>query len=264
MKNKKTALLIATYNWPEALNLVLKSLCAQTQMPDEILIADDGSTSETQQLIEKYQTITPIPIKHFWHEDLGFRKTIILNQAISKTNCDYIIQIDGDIVMHPKFVENHIMNAKVGFYTKGSRCLLSDELTKKAISLESINFSALQRGLKNRINATYAPAIATIFRGDKFRSDNLKGCNFAFWRNDCIAVNGYNNDFIGWGHEDIELAARLTNYGIKQRQLKMTAICYHLYHKFNSRVFENPNYQYYLDSVEKHIITCKNGINQSF
>ena len=86
MKNKKTALLIATYNWPEALNLVLKSLCAQTQMPDEILIADDGSTSETQQLIEKYQTITPIPIKHFWHEDLGFRKTIILNQAISKTS----------------------------------------------------------------------------------------------------------------------------------------------------------------------------------
>lgn len=262
MNNKKIALLIATYNWPEALNLVLKSLSIQTQMPDEILIADDGSTNETQKLIEKYQSIIKISIKHFWHEDLGFRKTIILNQAISKTNCDYIIQIDGDIVLHPKFVENHINNAKRGFYIKGSRSLLSEEITQKAILAESIHFSALQKGLKNRINATYLPVLAPIFRGDKYRSDNLKGCNFAFWRDDFIAVNGYNNDFTGWGHEDIELAARLTNYGIKQRQLKMTAICYHLYHKFNSRVNENPNYQYYLDVVKKQIVICTNGVKR--
>ncbi len=103
----KTSLLISTYNWPQALELILKSALNQTEMPDEILIADDGSTEETKELIENFKTKSTVPINHIWHEDKGFRKAIILNRAIAAAIGEYIIQIDGDCIMHRNFVKDH-------------------------------------------------------------------------------------------------------------------------------------------------------------
>lgn len=96
----KTSLLISTYNWCEALNLCLNSVLRQSQQPDEIVIADDGSREDTKLLIADFSKKSPVPIIHVWHEDIGFRKTIILNKAIAKCSSDYIIQIDGDLILH--------------------------------------------------------------------------------------------------------------------------------------------------------------------
>src|ERR1044071_7810035 len=101
------ALVIATYNWPEALKLVLESVLEQTVMPDEILIADDGSGYSTKLLIDSYRNKFKVPLKHFWHRDNGFQKTLIMNQAIAGTDCDYIVQVDGDIVLNTHFIEDH-------------------------------------------------------------------------------------------------------------------------------------------------------------
>src|SRR6187402_301013 len=117
----KTALLIATYNWPQALHLVLKSAMAQSVLPDEILIADDGSKEETKELIAQFQKDSPIPIRHFWQEDKGFRKSKILNKSVADSTSQYIIQVDGDCIMHPKFVEDHKNAAEKGVYLYGSR-----------------------------------------------------------------------------------------------------------------------------------------------
>lgn len=57
----KTALLITTYNWPKALELVLYSVLHQHVMPDEVVIADDGSTEETKKLIDRYAEKMPVP-----------------------------------------------------------------------------------------------------------------------------------------------------------------------------------------------------------
>jgi glycosyltransferase involved in cell wall biosynthesis len=117
----KTSLLISTYNWPRALELVLLSAANQKVMPDEILIADDGSTEETKDLIESFKKKLLIPIYHFWHEDKGFRKSIILNKAIASAKGDYIIQVDGDCIMHKNFVGDHKAMAKQNTYLYGSR-----------------------------------------------------------------------------------------------------------------------------------------------
>src|SRR6478735_11914615 len=117
----KISLLISTYNWPEALLLVLKSALSQSVLPCEILIADDGSKEETRQIIEQFQENSLIPIRHIWQEDIGFRKSKILNKAIAQTTADYIVQIDGDCIIHKDFISDHISAAQNGFYLYGSR-----------------------------------------------------------------------------------------------------------------------------------------------
>lgn len=259
----KTALLISTYNWKEALNLVLESVQVQTKLPDEILIADDGSREETQKLIHDWQKKSNIPIKHFWQEDNGFRKTIIMNRAIAGTEADYIIQIDGDILLEKHFIEDHLTDCKKGFFIKGSRALINEPTTKTILNQQNLDWRLIKANIKNKINATRNTLLAPLFRKDKIKSNNLKGCNFSFWKKDFVQVNGYNNDICGWGHEDIELAARLSNIGIKQRQLKMKAVCFHLHHAYFDRSNENDNFGVYRQVIEKKITTCENGYLQS-
>ncbi|MFC7348096.1 glycosyltransferase family 2 protein [Chryseobacterium zhengzhouense] len=259
----KIALLISTYNWKEALDLVLQSVQIQSVLPDEILIADDGSSEDTKTLIGEWITKFTIPVKHFWHEDDGFRKTIILNKAIKGTEADYIIQIDGDIILSPHFIKDHMEELKKGFFLNGSRALINEANTKKLFEAAILDLNQTKKNTKNRINATRFPLLSKIFRKDHLKSSNVKGCNFSFWKNDFVAVNGYNNEMNGWGHEDIELAARLNNIGVKQRRLKMKAVCYHLHHKYCDRKNENKNFDIYQSVVEMKITTCENGYKQS-
>ena len=108
------SLLISTYNWKEALSLCLYSAFAQTVKPAEILIADDGSREDTRQLIDEMRAKTDIPIVHVWHEDKGFRLSAIRNRSIEKAKGDYIIQIDGDIILDRHFIADHLELAEKG------------------------------------------------------------------------------------------------------------------------------------------------------
>jgi glycosyltransferase involved in cell wall biosynthesis len=126
-------LIIATYNWPQALELVLISVSKQTIIPDEIVIADDGSTKETLDVIKKVKKKLNLPIKHVWQEDQGFRKTKILNKSFAIAKGEYIVQVDGDIVLHKKFVEDHLGNARPNVFLHGSRSFLNNRLSKKII-----------------------------------------------------------------------------------------------------------------------------------
>lgn len=255
-------LVISTYNWPQALDLVLKSVLRQRVMPGEVIIADDGSKEDTKQLIESYQAVFPVPLNHMWHEDDGFRKTIILNKAYKAAKGEYIIQIDGDIIIHPDFISDHLKFSQKGFYIKGSRGMLSKELTAKALESKKIDFSLLQPGIKSRFNVTRLPFAASLLYGKTDNTRKVKGCNFAVWKSDFIAVNGYNNDVKGWGHEDIELAARLVNHGVKQRHLKLAAVCFHIHHELASRHKEAHNLQSYYDVVHNKVERCENGYDQ--
>ena len=133
MSDNKCSLIIATYNWPEALNLCLLSIRKQRVLPNEIIIADDGSTEETRQLIDKIKQDYPVPITHLWQEDKGFRKTIILNKCFAKVQYEYIIQIDGDVFLHPDFISDHLKAARPNYLLQGSRVMLSDAYSKELI-----------------------------------------------------------------------------------------------------------------------------------
>jgi glycosyltransferase involved in cell wall biosynthesis len=122
----KVGLLISTYNWPKALETIFASIQMQSRMPDEIIIADDGSGPATADVIRRWEHILRVPFKHAWHEDDGFRKTIILNKAVKLSEVDYIIEIDGDILLHPRFVDDHVRNARRGRFLQGARSMFSE------------------------------------------------------------------------------------------------------------------------------------------
>ncbi|MCS2888951.1 glycosyltransferase [Bacteroides fragilis] len=117
----KTTLIISTYNRPEALSVCLDSVRFQTVMPDEVIVGDDGSTSETKDLIESFKKDFPVPLIHLWQEDKGFRLAMMRNKSVAAATGDYIIEIDGDIFLHNKFVEDHKRLAKPGTLFEGNQ-----------------------------------------------------------------------------------------------------------------------------------------------
>lgn len=260
------AILVSTYNWPEALELVLKSVIAQTVLPNEVLIADDGSREETQKLIaayiEKFAAID-IPVKHAWHEDNGFRKCPVLNKAVKLAEADYIIEIDGDIILDRRFIADHLRYAKRGIFVQGSRAMIGEAKTNELIQNKSIDLNPLSKGLYTRFNSYRIPLLANFYNTKPTDPFNVKGCNLAFWREDYIKVNGYNNDFKGWGWEDYEFASRLINAGILKKRVKMVAIMYHLWHAQNSRGNYKPNEVIYRNTLDNKLAYCPNGYAQS-
>ena len=143
----KTALLVSTYNWPEALNLLFKSLLRQSELPDEFLIADDGSKPETTELIEGFRKQTDMEIVHVWHEDEGFKRSEILNKTIAKSKADYIIQTDGDCILHKHFIKDHKAFAKKGQYLFGSRVNILEEYRDELFETENISFNMFSKTL---------------------------------------------------------------------------------------------------------------------
>jgi glycosyltransferase involved in cell wall biosynthesis len=254
-------LIITTYNWPESLLLVIESIERQTILPDEVIIADDGSTKETKDLINNFKKDTDLNIIHSWQEDMGFRASRSRNNAIFKSSGDYIVLIDGDTILHTNFVKDHIANAESGFFVQGSRALLSEKQTKKALVEKIVNFSFFSSELKNRKNAIYSKLLSSIFSSKKNHLHGIKSCNMAFYRKDCININGFNNDFVGWGREDSEFVVRLINSGVKRKSVRFNAIQFHLWHNENSRISLERNDVILDDAINNRIQWCENGIN---
>ena len=257
----KLTLIITTYNWPESLLLVIESVKRQTVLPDEVIIADDGSDKETKDLINNFKKDTNLNIIHSWQEDMGFRASRSRNNAIFKSSGDYIVLIDGDTILHTNFVKDHIANAESGFFVQGSRALLSEKQTKKALAEKVVNFSFFSSELKNRKNAIYSKLLSSIFSSKKNHLHGIKSCNMAFYRKDCININGFNNDFEGWGREDSEFVVRLINSGVKRKSVRFNAIQFHLWHNENPRVSLIKNDEILNDAIHNQKNWCKNGIN---
>lgn len=271
----KTTLLISTYNSENYLRLCLATVLAQTVQPDEIVIADDGSRESTAQIIREFISVSPTIVKHIWHEDDGFRKCMILNKAIAAAEGDYIVQIDGDVLLDRHFIEDHLSIARPGYWVNGSRVLLAENVTKKMMdahrdlpigtkveakrlfNIFSMPLSSILNSLRIRPLREYLK-----FRYAIKKVDHMRGCNMAFWRSDAIAINGYNEDLTFWGHEDGEFVFRLHFNGVKKQSLKMGGNVFHMYHKPSSRDNESKH----LDTLERvkanRITRCENGIDK--
>jgi glycosyltransferase involved in cell wall biosynthesis len=258
----KTSLLISTYNWPQALELVLKSTMAQTVFPTEIIIADDGSNEKTKSLIEQFQQSNPVPIFHIWQEDLGFRKSKILNKAIVQANTKYIIQIDGDCIMHEKFIEDHLKAAQKGVYLYGSRVNVLPDFVADVLEKKQIQFDCFSKEIKNKSRSLQIPFLSKFYKTHDKISKKFRGCNVSYWRDDFISVNGYNEDFEGWGREDSDLFIRLGNNGVKAKRLRYAGIVFHLFHKINSKENFELNDKMQNETISKKIVRIANGVDQ--
>lgn len=266
MQPKSVSLIVTTYNWPKALELVLQSIKAQSILPNEVIIADDGSQTETQQLIARYQSSFPVPLIHSWQEDTGFRLARSRNLAIAKSQAEYIIMLDGDMVLHKHFIRDHKHIAKPDYFVQGRRVILTENLTQALLQKNSTHVSLFNSGAKNKLNAISCPLLSPFVTKHLSKKDHrsVRGCNMAYWRKDLIAINGYNEDFVGWGREDSEFVVRLLNNNIIRQDLRFGGVAYHLYHNENVRNNLNENDQRLELAIKNKVRYCEHGLSQHF
>src|SRR5690606_4753141 len=168
--------------------------------PDEVVIAEDGDDYGTSLVVQDFKRTSRIVTKHVSHEDIGFRKSLILNKAIKEIDADYVIEIDVDIIMHPEFIADHIQAARAGCFVQGSRTMLTEQRSKELLRSRQITgLHPFMSGLYSRFNALRIPLLSNLFFVNPKSSYNVKGCNLAFWKADYVRVNGYYSGFEGWG-----------------------------------------------------------------
>jgi glycosyltransferase involved in cell wall biosynthesis len=255
------SLLIPTYDWAAALAVVLGTVRRQTVLPTEVFVADDGSPPDTAALVAREAASFPVPLHHVWQPDSGFRKGRILNEAMARARGDYLIQLDGDMLAHYDFVRSHLRFARRGVYLQGSRVMLGAEATARCLDAGRPLVGPFSPDVRNRINAISAPFLTRFVRGARGAVHRTRGCNFSFWRDDIVRVNGYNEAIEGWGREDSELVARLQNAGVRRRNLKFAGVAYHLDHRVLPAAAV-PNQQEMLDrTVRDRIVRCDAGLD---
>ena len=258
----QVSLIITTYNWKEALQLSLKSCLAQTRLPDEILVADDGSRPDTGAMVRAIADHAPMPIIHSWQTNKGFRLAKSRNKAIAKARGEYIILIDGDIILDSHFIEDHLAFAQSGYFVQGTRVLLHQDFSLKVLQSGLLIAPLLARGVENKKNCLRSKLLAQLFSFKSRRLPGIKTCNFAFWKEDALRINGFNEEFVGWGREDSEFTARLLNSGIKRQNLKFYALGYHLYHPINTRERLAINDSILKSTIKEKKQWCARGLDQ--
>lgn len=261
----KVSVIVSTYNRCDALRLCFLSLFRQTVLPDEVIVGDDGSTEETALLITKLQKEAPFPIIHVWHEDKGFRLAMMRNKCVARSTGNYIIEIDGDVFLHPELIADHLREANHGVYVKGGRVNLGKALTEEICRTGIIRpINVWTKGIESKPeNALRCIWLAHILasRYRKKCSPTL-GCNMSFFREDFIKINGYDEFYEGWGGEDVDLGKRLQNSGCQKRYLKFAGIVYHLWHEDKFMYNKMKNFQYMRMQDERKTVRCESGVDK--
>lgn len=270
------SLIISVYKKISELEVILSSLQKQSYTEEyEIIIADDGSGEEMENFIGTCKKKFGLDLKHTTHEDTGFRKNKILNEAIKKSNSDYLIFLDGDCIPHYHFVTAHIKNKKTNTVLSGRRVMLGKKISdsvmksyKRHNSFE-ITFSKLLIDSIRSKNASVHIEEAIYIESKKARDfiknekTNLLGCNFSIPKNLIEKVNGFDEDYTGPGiGEDTDIEYRLKLINVNFESLRNLAIVYHLYHP--KTVEERKNYDYFHTYVKNSgNFFCKNGLIKS-
>ena len=260
----KTSVIITTYNRPDMLSKVLEGLQYQFRSADEVIVADDGSGGETERIVHRFMQASRYPLYHVWQEDRGFRAARIRNKAIKKSIGQYIILLDGDCIPGKHFIKDHLFLAKKGFFFQGKRILIDRRLSKTFTYKDANSFREMVKYifLRNVSNGHHVIRWPWFPANSSTRLRGIRSCNMGFFREDIFAVNGFNQNFIGWGREDSELAVRLYKYGIKRREHPFMAVCYHLWHKAHERKRLAMNDVLLRKAMESNEYYCDDGLAQ--
>ena len=255
-------LIISTYDQPDYLRRVLRAVNSQTLPPVEVLVADDGSDEHTARAFKDWAAGQSILTQHVWQPHQGFRKARILNEAIARSRAEYLVFLDGDTVPHPRFLSDHQQLAQPQRFVQGHRALIGRRAAR------TFGEGDLR---KERRQAFFGGAIQgwkNVYRWPvplrRARRDlrGVRGCNVGIWREHLAQINGYNEEFTGWGREDSELAVRLLNSGVLRIDVRGWALCYHLWHPPMDRAQLPANDQLLAAAVNEARQSCRLGLNQ--
>lgn len=232
------SVIITTYNAPQWLQKAVWAWQAQDDPAFELIVADDGSGAETRHVVTALAADSPIPIRHLWHEDQGFRKCAILNRALAATTGDYIIISDGDCLPRQDFVRVHRSLARPGRFLSGGYIKLplpaseqlacGDVLAGAFAQIDWLRRHGLRRSRKLLLAWPRGP-IARLLDELTPTRPTWNGHNASAFKVDLLAVNGF-DERMQWGGLDRELGERLENAGVHGLQIRHRAICAHLDH----------------------------------
>ena len=258
----RTGLVVSTYERPDALTAVLDSVMRQRAAPDEIVIADDGSGSATRDVIGNFTRRSPVPVRAVSQPHEGFRLTRLRNLAIAAATSDYLIFIDGDMLLHEAFVADHRRQARRGWFTQGVRVLADPALTARLIDDPRLPLGPAVSGLgilrRAYLFRSRRLAAATRLLANRFIA--IKGCNQGFWRDDLLRVNGFNEAIEGWGPEDKEICARLVHAGVERQTLLFGGVAVHLHHPPASRAALPGNQHVLHETIRARKTRCDHGV----
>lgn len=264
-----TALIICTCKNPTGLESTLLSIQRQTSTPSRVYIAEDGLEEQTLEVIQRFSK--SLAIEHVRQKHEGFRKAAIMNKAIARAIEDYLVFVDGDEVLHPRFVEDHISAASKGTTVLGTRCHLSGfhgRIVRRAPNPLDLMFLFATGRVERptRIERTRPRKRSQVLKmGLRLRKaemtpctpNNAVGGNMASWRQDLLQVNGFDEMFEGWGDEDVDLVTRQSRNGVIPVKLRFHAICYHLNHPLAPANPRNRGM-----AGEDRPTRCENGISK--
>lgn len=272
MTQPSISIVISTYNWPEALSVVLHALNQNNEDNIEVIIADDGSSEQTLNTLKVLPQQLNFPLHLIRQDDKGFRVGRIRNKAIQKAKNDYVIFLDQDTVPRADFIKQHRLLAEIGYFVSGSRIFLNDELTQSILKNQTdLTRRSFFWYLRARINKqcnrclpmlrlTLPPFLRKTKINKWKGTKNLLG----IWRKDLLAINGYDEAFIGWGYEDSDLVCRLLANGIKRKEGKFATEVMHLHHPIVSRKQADSNYHLLQDTLlKKRPLFTQKGISES-
>jgi glycosyltransferase involved in cell wall biosynthesis len=252
------SLILNTYENPLALEKVLRALSRQTDASAQIIVADDGSGPATGEVVRSFRE--KLRIMHCRQQHEGFRRSVILNKAIAESTSEYLVFLDGDSVPAREFIADHTALAERGCWVQGRRAFVDESCVDTfEPSLGHVWSLALRGKLSGLLKAVRLP-FPVVKRGREQRG--ILGCNLGIWRDDLIAVNGYDETFTGWGREDTDLGNRLYHLGRDRKFVYGRAIIYHLNHPVVSRDRLQTNQSLLEETLREKRIRARMGLDQ--
>jgi len=264
------SVVMTTYNRPDALEAVVRACFMQYDKNFEIIIADDGSTANTRSSIERLAAGAPVPVKHVWQPDAGFRAAMARNRGTLAASGEYIIFLDGDCIPQRDFIARHRALSQPGYLVSGSRILLDEHLTQRVLE-QHIDLGATSLAtrlgwrLRGRMNKVLQLALRWPDLGRssrKFSWRRIKSCNLGVWRSDLERVNGFDESFTGWGHEDSDLVVRLFHAGVLRKDGAFATEVFHLWHREAVRDQESSNRKVVLDRAAAKVTQATIGLRE--
>ena len=233
----KTSVIITVYNRPEMLIACLRALALQTSPIDEAVVSDDGSNEAAVKRMQSVFGELPFPVRHVWQADQGYRLAAARNNALRAAGGEYIISLDGDILLMPDAVAAHLRQARRGVFLAANRAWVGEEDTR-AVFNRTLSARLLDmmwaRSDKRHLHSAQRQFIRNVWLRKiglaRRHKPKILGCHFSLFREDIDRVNGFDEQYIGWGLEDDDFASRLHLAGVRGQSLILEARALHLWH----------------------------------
>ena len=272
----KISVIVPIYNRLEHFRALFICLLRQNRQIDELIITDDGSS---QQILDYIADLIPkasFKIKHIYQEDKGFRKTRALNNGVINSEGELLVFCDQDLIFGEEYIEYMEKNIKKGCFLLCRPISINEE--EKDIILKKIELSNKYEELLKPLPKDYLESVNKTLKTDRKRrilnilklskrGIKLVGMSYAVMKSDYLKVNGYDENYNGWGEEDDDFGNRLYVAGIKGKELKTPNMQIHLWHYSDPTKKHSMNEEYYYKRKREIFSNknyfCKNGCSEA-